>query len=118
MHSPPRKMTKQEAQNWKIPPCISNWKNVKGYTIPLDKRLAADGRGLNEVTLNDNFAQLAESLAVAEYKARQELSERGKLREAIAQKQKDQKDVQLQELARRAREKTFAAQDDDDEYIL
>ena len=34
------------AQDWKIPPCISNWKNAKGYTIPLDKRLAADGRGL------------------------------------------------------------------------
>lgn len=49
MHSPPRKMTVQEAQSWKIPPCISNWKNVKGYTIPLDKRLAADGRGLTEV---------------------------------------------------------------------
>ena len=31
--------------DWKIPPCVSNWKNAKGYTIPLDKRLAADGRG-------------------------------------------------------------------------
>lgn len=28
------------AQDWKIPPCISNWKNIKGYTIPLDKRRA------------------------------------------------------------------------------
>jgi len=35
-----------DQQAWKIPPCISNWKNVGGYTIPLDKRLAADGRGL------------------------------------------------------------------------
>ncbi|NXR97658.1 SNW1 protein, partial [Oxylabes madagascariensis] len=39
-------MTVKEQQEWKIPPCISNWKNAKGYTIPLDKRLAADGRGL------------------------------------------------------------------------
>lgn len=45
MHSPPRKLTAEDAKNWKIPPCISNWKNNKGYTIPLDKRLAADGRG-------------------------------------------------------------------------
>ena len=29
----------------KIPPAISNWKNTKGYIVPLDKRLlAVDGR--------------------------------------------------------------------------
>ena len=39
-------VTVKEQQEWKIPPCISNWKNPRGYTIPLDKRLAADGRGL------------------------------------------------------------------------
>ncbi|KAA8534914.1 hypothetical protein F0562_029870 [Nyssa sinensis] len=48
MHSPPRPVTVKDQQDWKIPPCISNWKNPKGYTIPLDKRLAADGRGLQE----------------------------------------------------------------------
>ena len=46
LHSPTRKLTAKEQQDWKIPPCVSNWKNAKGYTIPLDKRLAADGRGL------------------------------------------------------------------------
>lgn len=56
MHSPPRKVTVAEQQNWKIPPCISNWKNIKGYTIAADKRLAADGRGLNETQINDKFA--------------------------------------------------------------
>ena len=44
-----RKVTAKEQQEWKIPPCISNWKNARGYTIPLDKRLAADGRGLQQV---------------------------------------------------------------------
>ncbi len=29
LHSPPRKVTVQDQQNWKIPPCISNWKNAK-----------------------------------------------------------------------------------------
>ena len=48
LHSPPRAETRQDQADWKIPPCISNWKNAKGYTIPLDKRLAADGRGLQE----------------------------------------------------------------------
>lgn len=51
MHSPPRKLTVKDQQDWKIPPCVSNWKNAKGYTIPLDKRVAADGRGLQEVRL-------------------------------------------------------------------
>lgn len=32
--------------DWKIPPCVSNWKNSKGYTIPLEMRLKADGRTL------------------------------------------------------------------------
>jgi hypothetical protein len=51
LHSPPRKTSAKEQQEWVIPPCISNWKNAKGYTIPLDKRLAADGRGLQEVSI-------------------------------------------------------------------
>ena len=33
-----------------IPPCISNCKNNKGYTIPLDKRLTADTRGLQDMS--------------------------------------------------------------------
>lgn len=71
MHSPPRAVSVREQQDWKIPPCISNWKNAKGYTIPLDKRLAADGRGLQETAINDNFAKFTEALYVAESQARQ-----------------------------------------------
>ncbi|XVF71053.1 hypothetical protein PTKIN_Ptkin12aG0003900 [Pterospermum kingtungense] len=44
MHSPPRCLTVKDKQNWTIPPCISNRKKPKGYTIPQDKRPAADGR--------------------------------------------------------------------------
>lgn len=29
MHSPPRKLTVQDQQAWKIPPVVSNWKNAK-----------------------------------------------------------------------------------------
>lgn len=49
LRSPPRKITQQEQKDWQIPPCVSNWKNNKGFTVPLDKRLAADGRGLQDV---------------------------------------------------------------------
>ena len=60
-----------DQQDWKIPPSISNWKNPKGYTIPLDKRLAADGRNLQDVVVNDKFAALSEDLYLAERKAQQ-----------------------------------------------
>ena len=40
----------------------------QGYTIPLDKRLAADGRGLQGVRINENFAKLAEALYIADRK--------------------------------------------------
>jgi SNW domain-containing protein 1 len=49
LQSPPRAVTAQDQKDWMIPPSISNWKNNKGYTIALDKRLAADGRGLQDV---------------------------------------------------------------------
>ena len=39
---------------------------VQGYTIPLDKRLASDGRGLQDHTINDNFAKLAQALYTAD----------------------------------------------------
>lgn len=30
LHSPTRRVTVREQKEWKIPPCISNWKNAKG----------------------------------------------------------------------------------------
>lgn len=56
MRSPPRKLTVKDQLDWKIPPCISNWKNAKGYTIPLEMRLSADGRTLQHVS---NISRLA-----------------------------------------------------------
>ncbi|CAG8705989.1 15043_t:CDS:10, partial [Funneliformis caledonium] len=104
LHSPPRKITAKEQQEWIIPPCISNWKNAKGYTIPLDKRLAADGRGLQEVTINDNFAKLSEALYAADRHAREEVRQRALMREKLAQKEKEEKEKRLRMLAQRARE--------------
>ena len=91
MHSPPRKVTVKDQQDWKIPPCISNWKNIKGYTIPLDKRLAADGRGLQEVQISDNFAKLSESLYIAERNAREEVEKRAHIQKKLAAKDKERK---------------------------
>merc|ERR1719461_1699071 len=104
MHSPTRKVTVKEQQDWKIPPCISNWKNQKGYTIPLDKRLAADGRGLQQAHINENFPKLAEALYLADRKARESVEARAQLEKKLAQKEKEAKESKLADLARKARE--------------
>ncbi|BEI86090.1 hypothetical protein CcaverHIS002_0603770 [Cutaneotrichosporon cavernicola] len=104
MHSPPRAITKQDQADWDIPPCISNWKNNKGFTVPLDKRLAADGRGLQDVGINDNFAKFAESLFVADRHAREEVRARAQMQQLLAQKEKTQKEDNLRLLAQKARE--------------
>ena len=104
LHSPTRRVTVKEQREWKIPPCISNWKNAKGYTVPLDKRLAADGRGLQQQHINENFAKLAEALYIADRKAREAVETRAQLEKKLAQKEKEQKEEHLRLLAQKARD--------------
>jgi SNW domain-containing protein 1 len=104
MHSPPRKLTAEDQEAWKIPPPVSNWKNPKGYTVPLDKRLAADGRGMQDVTINDKFAQFAEALFTADRHAREEVKLRSQMQQKLAEKEKMAKEDHLREMARKARE--------------
>ncbi|ERF73443.1 Pre-mRNA-processing protein 45 [Endocarpon pusillum Z07020] len=109
MHSPPRKLTAEDQEAWKIPPPVSNWKNPKGYTVPLDKRLAADGRSLQDVTINDKFAQFAESLFTADRHAREEVKQRAQMQQKLAEKEKLQKEEHLRMLAQKAREERSVA---------
>ena len=109
MHSPPRKLTAEDQEAWKIPPPVSNWKNPKGYTVPLDKRLAADGRGLQDVTINDKFAQFAEALFTADRHAREEVKQRALMQQKLAEKEKAQKEEHLRMLAQKAREERSGA---------
>ncbi|KAL2811356.1 Pre-mRNA-processing protein 45 [Aspergillus granulosus] len=109
MHSPPRKLTAEDQEAWKIPPPVSNWKNPKGYTVPLDKRLAADGRGLQDVTINDKFAQFAEALFTADRHAREEVRLRAQMQQRLAEKEKLQKEEHLRALAQKAREERSTA---------
>ncbi|CAK7219160.1 mRNA splicing protein [Sporothrix eucalyptigena] len=103
MHSPPRKLTAADQEAWKIPPPISNWKNHKGFTVPLDKRLAAAGKGLEDVTINDKFAQFSEALFMADRHAREEVRQRAQMQQRLAEKEKLQKEENLRELAQQAR---------------
>ena len=104
LRSPPRNATKEEQAEWAIPPCISNWKNVRGYTIALDKRLASDGRGLQDVHINDGFAQFSEALTLADRHAREEVRQRAAMQQKLAAKEKAAKEEHLRMLAQRARE--------------
>lgn len=104
LHSPPRKVTAEEQAEWKIPPCISNWKNARGYTIPLDKRLAADGRGLQDVHINDGFARLTEALYVVERQSREAIEMRAQIRDKAANKERELQEQKLRDLAQKARE--------------
>jgi SNW domain-containing protein 1 len=106
LHAPSstRKLTKEEQDAWKVPACISNWKNQRGYTIPLDKRLAADGRGLVDAEINTtNFAAFSESLWTAERLARAEVQTRAKTQQALAQAAAQERDEALRNLAQQAR---------------
>jgi SNW domain-containing protein 1 len=103
LRSPPRKLTKEDQAIWKIPPCVSNWKNAKGYVVPLDKRIGADGRGLQDVTVSDRFASLAEDLYIAENKAREEIKIRNDLTKQQKARAEEQREHELRELAQQAR---------------
>jgi len=132
LHSPPRKLTAADQEAWRvsnaqrkpsytntdrpnqIPPSISNWKNPKGYTIPLDKRLAASGRGDHDIEISDEHAKLAQALADAEVKAREDVRQRHAMQEKLAEKEKQQKEEHLRMLAQKARDERAEASQDRD----
>ncbi|KAK6057393.1 inhibitor of Apoptosis domain protein [Cooperia oncophora] len=137
MHSPPRKVTTKDQNDWKIPPCISNWKNPKGFTVSLDKRLAADGRGLQQVRLvhpcaysknslifrpilNEGFAKLSEALYIADRKARESVEARAQLEKRVAQHKKLEQEARMREMAAKARQERAGIRkrdEDEDEAV-
>ncbi|RCN32184.1 SKIP/SNW domain protein [Ancylostoma caninum] len=120
MHSPPRKVTTKDQNDWKIPPCISNWKNPKGFTVSLDKRLAADGRGLQQTHINEGFAKLSEALYIADRKARESVEARAQLEKRVAQHKKLEQEARMREMAAKARQERAGIRkrdEDDDEAV-
>lgn len=70
----------------------------------MDKRLAADGRGLQSVHINENFSKFAEALYIADRKAREAIEMRAKVEQTIAQKDKAKREDDLKQLANQIRE--------------
>eukprot|EP01055_Gregarina_sp_Pseudo9_P005717 Gregarina_sp_Pseudo_9__5716@NODE_826_length_2159_cov_534_839623_g775_i0_p1_GENE_NODE_826_length_2159_cov_534_839623_g775_i0NODE_826_length_2159_cov_534_839623_g775_i0_p1_ORF_typecomplete_len317_score90_50SKIP_SNW/PF02731_15/1_7e03SKIP_SNW/PF02731_15/5_5e56NAMassociated/PF14303_6/3_5e03NAMassociated/PF14303_6/0_00049_NODE_826_length_2159_cov_534_839623_g775_i01951 len=99
-----KKITPEEMAAWKLPPCVSNWKNQSGYTIPLEMRLQADGRGLREVAINSRFAQFSEALYIAERLAREEIRIKNDMLKQKKEMEEQQREQQLREIAAKARE--------------
>lgn len=111
MHSPPRKITAEEQSKWKIPPCVSNWKNPRGFTTPLDKRCAFDGRnGAQPEVINSNFARLSEALSISGRLHREQIEERNRNERLMAQKEKERNEEILRQRAQQARAERAAMQ--------
>jgi SNW domain-containing protein 1 len=72
--------------------------------VPLDKRLAADGRGLEEKTINSRVGDLAEALFLAEKHNREEVEMRSVVERKVQQQEARKRDEQLRLLAEKARE--------------
>lgn len=111
MHSPQRKLTEEDQKNWKIPPCVSLWKNEKGYTIPLDKRIAGDGRYQKGFDVSDKFASFSETLFAAADLAREEVKLRNDIRLHQKALEAKQQEDELLSKAREIRKQREAADD-------
>ena len=61
-------------------------------------------RGLQQVHINENFSKLAESLYLADRKARESVEARAQLEKKMAAKEKEAKEMKLRDLAQKARE--------------
>eukprot|EP00917_Polyrhabdina_sp_WS-2016_P016868 GHVP01036476.1.p1 GENE.GHVP01036476.1~~GHVP01036476.1.p1 ORF type:complete len:418 (-),score=95.18 GHVP01036476.1:241-1440(-) len=104
LHSPTRKLTAEDQANWKIPPSVSNWKNRNGMTIPLDKRIQADGRRLQDLSMNEErFAAVSEALQIAEKAAREEIKIRNDMLKQKKRREEEIREEKLRELAAKSR---------------
>jgi len=83
--------------------------SYSGYTIPLDKRLAADGRGLQSTHINENFAKLSEALYIADRKAREAVEMRSQVEKKIANKEKVRLKINFWYIFKLGRERKRAA---------
>ena len=104
LQEPAQKLSYEEQKQWKIPPCVNMSNNPKGLVIPLDIRLANDGRNLREYQANQNFAKFADILALTEKSVRKEIEDRNKIAQSIQIAAAMKKEQELREAAKQARQ--------------
>lgn len=96
------KLTKEQQRKWTIPPAISNWKNNKGFTISIDKRLASLSQDDNKFNMSDKFSVLTEALANAHDEAKAELKRKAELKHELERKKLLEDQHKLRRIAREA----------------
>ncbi|VEU21422.1 DEKNAAC102750 [Brettanomyces naardenensis] len=97
------KLTKEEQKKWSIPPAISNWKNTKGFTISIDKRLASMAEDKSRFDVSDRFGALSEALDKANNEAKEELKMRARLKQKLEKQKLLESQKKLGRIAREAR---------------
>jgi hypothetical protein len=112
LHSPPRKPTQAAYNAWKVPPCVSSWKNPKGYTIPLDKRMINNPKDLEPIEINPAFADVSQALYVAEKASREQLELRLALEKEKEAKEAAQKEIKLKQMSEQSRKQKFRPMSD------
>lgn len=95
MRPPPKKITQEDQMNWKIPPCISNSKNSRGFVLPLEMRISADGRNTYNPQVNERFMEFSTALYEAEKQARKDLEEKNRIRQTLAYEEIKKKEEEL-----------------------
>ncbi|CAH2351290.1 pre-mRNA-processing protein 45 [[Candida] railenensis] len=102
-------LTKEDKEKWNIPSAISNWKNNQGFTISLDKRMAANDQSQEgDLGLNvEKFGNLSQALEDADKKAREEITIRNELMRELAIKEQKEKEEKLRELAEASRRERY-----------
>ena len=103
LQTPSKPLSLEEQKKWRIPPCVNMSNNPKGLVIPLDIRLANDGRNLREYKANKNFAKFADILALTEKNVRKEIEDRNKIAQSIQIAAAMKKEQELKEAAKQAR---------------
>lgn len=107
LRSPQKKVSAEEMRSLKIPPCLSNYSNQKGYTIPLHMRVMGDMRKNNELIVNENFNKLSDVLGLIEKESKRELEERAKAKDALRILNNIKQEQELIRAAEEARRRKF-----------
>ena len=106
MTTPNRKLTPEEEKYWNVPPCVSNWRNPAGNVIPLDKRVAADGRKHIQPQLSDRFAPFTRALEQTMSSINEAAHQRAmQQRQLLIKQQQEEEEKQREEIKKLREEK-------------
>ncbi|KAH0827194.1 pre-mRNA-processing protein 45 [Lanmaoa asiatica] len=105
LRSPPRKATAAEQKEWMIPPCISNWKNNKGFNHSTRQTFWLLMGEVSKMLVSPaGFSVHSPCSLFPPRHAREEVRQRALMQQKLAQKEKEAKEENLRLLAQRARE--------------